>query len=51
LALALLALVRCRSLEQSRYLVRSQTISGNGGHDNHGRSEKVSDPKMKEIGD
>jgi hypothetical protein len=32
-------------------VVRSQTISGNGGHDNHGRGEKVSDPKMKEIGD
>jgi hypothetical protein len=30
--------------------VRSQTISGNGGHDNHGRGKKVSDPKMKEIG-
>ena len=30
--------------------VRSQPISGNGGHDNHGRGEKVSDPKVKEIG-
>jgi hypothetical protein len=30
--------------------VRSQTISGNGGQDNHGRGEKVSDLKMKEIG-
>ena len=30
--------------------VRSQLISGNGGHDNHGRGEKVSDPKVKEIG-
>lgn len=30
--------------------VRSQPISGNGGHDNYGRGEKVSDPKVKEIG-
>jgi hypothetical protein len=30
--------------------VRSQLISGNEGHDNHGRGEKVSDPKVKEIG-
>jgi hypothetical protein len=31
-------------------VVRSQPISGNGGHDNYGRGEKVSDPKVKEIG-
>jgi hypothetical protein len=30
--------------------VRSQPISGNGGHDNYGRGEKVSGPKVKEIG-
>jgi hypothetical protein len=30
--------------------VRSQPISGNGGHDNYGKGEKVSDPKMNEIG-
>src|SRR5208283_2038332 len=30
--------------------VRSQPISGNGGHDNYGRGEKVSDPKVNEIG-
>jgi hypothetical protein len=30
--------------------VRSQPISGNGGHDNYGRGEKVSDPKVREIG-
>ena len=31
--------------------VRSQPISGNGIHDNHGRGEKVPVPKLKEIGD
>jgi hypothetical protein len=30
--------------------VRSQPICGNGGHDNYGRGEKVSDPKVNEIG-
>jgi hypothetical protein len=30
--------------------VRSQPIFGNGGHDNCGRGEKVSDRKVKEIG-
>jgi hypothetical protein len=34
-----------------RWGVRSQSISGNGGRDNYGRGEKVSDPKMREIGD
>jgi hypothetical protein len=32
-------------------VVRSQPISGNGGHDNYGRGEKVPVPKVKEIGD
>src|SRR6202035_3437971 len=31
--------------------VRSQAISGNGGHDHYGRCEKVPVPKVKEIGD
>src|SRR5260370_32038008 len=31
-------------------LVRWQPISGNGGHDNYGRGEKVSERKVKEIG-
>jgi hypothetical protein len=30
--------------------VRSQAISGNGGHDNYGRGEKVSERKVKVIG-
>jgi hypothetical protein len=30
--------------------VRSQPICGNGGHDNYGRGEKVSEWKVKEIG-
>ena len=30
--------------------VRSQPISGNGVHDNNGRGEKVSAPKVEEIG-
>jgi hypothetical protein len=30
--------------------VRSQPISGNGGHNNYGRGEKVSERKVKEIG-
>jgi len=29
--------------------VRSQPISGNGGHDNYGRGEKVPVPKVKET--
>jgi len=33
-----------------RLAVRSQPISGNGGHDNYGRGEKASDPKVNEIG-
>src|SRR5271166_721155 len=31
-------------------LVRSQPIYGNGGHDNYGRGEKVSERKVNEIG-
>ena len=30
--------------------VRSQPIYGNGGHDNYGRGEKVSERKVNEIG-
>src|SRR5271165_7626854 len=35
---------------QERPRVRSQPISGNGGHDNCGRGEKVSGRKVNEIG-
>src|SRR5271166_4883922 len=34
----------------SEHPVRSQPISGNGGHDNCGRGEKVSGRKVNEIG-
>jgi hypothetical protein len=30
--------------------VGSQPISGNGGHDNYGRGEKVSERKVNKIG-
>jgi hypothetical protein len=33
-----------------RFTVRSQPIYGNGGHDNYGRGEKVSERKVNEIG-
>ena len=39
------------TIKQYTMLVRSQPISGNGGHDNYGRCEKVPVPKVKEIGD
>jgi hypothetical protein len=41
---------RCRRLSSAWLGVRSQPIYGNGGHDNYGIGEKVSDRKVNEIG-
>ena len=47
---SVVAVKRVMIVERRDLSVRSQPIYGNGGHDNYGRGEKVSERKVNEIG-